>query len=146
MWFSSNAEKCLASHHWASSLTFPEDRFRTLFGGEFCEGKGAPIEWTAAVIHADILVDADNETAPDARRDQYFEYARLGIAERQPKNAAARSDFSYLGLRERYGLMRSREPLLPIDLVFQASPYDWSLGAFPRIREPKKTPDWFLFE
>ena len=92
------------------------------------------------------LVDPDNQTGSDADRDRYFEYARLGIAEKQPLRPGSGSFYEFLGMRERYGLVRSREPLFPVDLVFQASPYDWSFGAFPRIREPKRTPDWMLYK
>ncbi len=56
------------------------------------------------------------------------------------------SFYEFLGMREQYGLVRSRESILPFDLVFQASPYDWSMGAFPRLREPKRTPDWMLYK
>jgi hypothetical protein len=48
-------------------------------------------------------------------------------------------------MRERYGLVRSREPILPVELVVQGSFDDMSLGAFPRIRMPKRTPDAFLY-
>jgi hypothetical protein len=58
----------------------------------------------------------------------------------------ARSDFTYTGMRERYGLVRAREPWLPFDLVVSGSLSDLSLGAFPRWRESKKTPDAALYE
>jgi hypothetical protein len=48
-------------------------------------------------------------------------------------------------MRERYGLVRGRESVLPFDLVVQGSLQDLSLGAFPRWRPPKETPDAFLY-
>jgi hypothetical protein len=57
----------------------------------------------------------------------------------------AESNFSYTGMRERYGMVRSRESILPFDLVIQGSLADLSLGAFPRIRTPRETPDAYLY-
>ena len=48
-------------------------------------------------------------------------------------------------VRERYGMVRHRESILPFDLVFQGSFSTLSLGAFPRMRKPKETPDAFLY-
>ena len=49
-------------------------------------------------------------------------------------------------MRERYGLVRKRESILPVELVVQGSLQDMSLGAFPRIRLPRPTPDAFLYQ
>jgi hypothetical protein len=49
-------------------------------------------------------------------------------------------------MRERYGMVRARDSILPFDLVLQGSFHDLSLGAFPRIRAPKETPDAFLYK
>lgn len=92
------------------------------------------------------LLDRDYEHVPDAQRDLFFERARLGVAEEKMPRHAARSTFAFLGMREKYGLVRSRESILPIELVLQSSASDMSLGAFPRIKEPKKTPDSIFFE
>jgi hypothetical protein len=48
-------------------------------------------------------------------------------------------------MRERYGLVRGRESILPVDLVIQGSFPDLGLGAFPRIRMPKPSPDAILY-
>jgi hypothetical protein len=48
-------------------------------------------------------------------------------------------------MRERYGMVRARESILPFDLVFQGSLSDLSLGVFPRIHAPAETPDSFLY-
>ncbi len=92
------------------------------------------------------LLDRDYEHLPDAQRDLFFERARLGVAEEKAPRHAARSTFAFLGMREKYGLVRGRESILPIELVLQSSASDLSLGAFPRIKEPKKTPDSIFFE
>ena len=49
-------------------------------------------------------------------------------------------------MRERYGMVRRREPLLPFDLVLQGSLADLSLGAFPRMRGPEHPKDALLYE
>ena len=81
-------------------------------------------------------IDRDDEQAPDARRDRYFERARLGLTDRSDDRAAAKSTFVYRGLSERYGLVRGRDSILPFDLVLSGSLVDLSLGAYPRWREP----------
>ncbi len=48
-------------------------------------------------------------------------------------------------MRETYGMVRSRESLLPFELVVRGSLYDFGFGVFPRIRMPKPTPDAFLY-
>ncbi len=90
------------------------------------------------------LLDRDQPFAPDADRDLFFERARFGLDDPGPR-VTARSTFVYEGARERYGLVRGRESILPVDLVLQGSLSDFGLGAFPRVRMPKKTPDAFLY-
>lgn len=92
------------------------------------------------------LTDRDYEYTPDAQRDLFFERARLGVAKESSPRHAARSSFAFLGMREKYGLVRSRESILPVELVLQSSASDLSFGAFPRIKEPKKTPNSIFFE
>ncbi len=92
------------------------------------------------------LTDRDYEYAPDAQRDLFFERARLGVATENAPRHAARSSFAFLSLREKYGLVRGRESILPVELVLQGSASDLSFGAFPRIKEPKKTRDSIFFE
>jgi len=82
----------------------------------------------------------------DARRDVVFERARLGLADEIDTRPEARADYTYKGMRERYGVVRGRDPWLPFDLVLQGSLANLSLGAFPRWREPAKTPDAPLFQ
>ena len=91
------------------------------------------------------LVDPLNETAPDARRDHFFERAKLGVADAVDPRSSATSSFAFVGVREKYGMVRSRESILPVELVVQGSFPDLGLGAFPRLRMPKTTPDAVLY-
>ena len=90
-------------------------------------------------------LDPDDTQAPDAQRDVYFERARLGLADDVPFRPEAHSSYVYRGVKERYGVVRGRESVLPFDLVLRGSLRDLSLGAFPRWREPETTPDAFLY-
>lgn len=92
------------------------------------------------------LVDSDNTQDPDAQRDLFFEAARLGVAADPDKRPSAESSYVFRGMRERYGLVRGRESILPVDLVLQGSLPSLGLGAFPRIRMPKATPDAMLYK
>jgi hypothetical protein len=91
------------------------------------------------------LVDTEDALVPDAQRDLVFERARLGLADEIDTRATAEAKYSYRGMRERYGMVRSRDAILPFDLVIQGSLADFSLGAFPRLRPPKETPDAVLY-
>ncbi len=91
------------------------------------------------------LLDADDAIVADADRDAFFERLRLGLADEIDARPEAGSSYAYRGMRERYGMVRSRDSILPFDLVLRGSLSDLSLGAFPRIREPRETPDSFLY-
>ena len=91
------------------------------------------------------LLDADDAIVPDADRDAFFERLRLGLADEIDARPAAQSSYAYRGLRERYGMVRARESILPFELVMRGSLSDLSLGAFPRFLEPRETPDSFLY-
>jgi hypothetical protein len=95
--------------------------------------------------YRNMLLDPDDAVAPDARRDLFFERVRLGLAEEADERPGAVSHYAYRGLRERYGMVRAREPILPFDIVVQGSLNTLSLGAFPRIRPPRETPDAILY-
>jgi hypothetical protein len=90
-------------------------------------------------------LDTDDVQAADARRDYYFERARLGLTDQPDARPTAESAYAYLGVRERYGMVRGRESILPFDMVVRGSFEDFTLGAFPRWRPPKQTPDAFLY-
>jgi hypothetical protein len=92
------------------------------------------------------LLDPEDGVRPDPQRDLLFEKARLGLADDVDTRAAAEARFAYTTLRERYGMVRARKPILPFDLVVQGSIEDFSIGAFPRMRMPEKTPDSVLYQ
>jgi len=96
-------------------------------------------------VHRNSLIDHDARQELDARRDVYLERAGHGLTEDADLRPAAESSFVYQSLRERYGLVRGRDSILPFDLVFRASLADFGLGAFPRWRSPPQTPDVFLY-
>jgi tetratricopeptide (TPR) repeat protein len=91
------------------------------------------------------LTDEDDIIEADAQRDAFFERARLGLATDSDHRPTATADYAYRGMRERYGMVRSRKPILPFDLVIKGSLTDFTVGAFPRIRKPRETPDAFLY-
>jgi hypothetical protein len=91
------------------------------------------------------LLDSDDAIVADANRDVVFERARVGLSDEIDTRPAAASTYSYRGMRERYGMVRSRESILPFSLVLQGSLTDLSFGAFPRINAPRETPDAFLY-
>jgi hypothetical protein len=43
-------------------------------------------------------------------------------------------------------MVRSRESILPVEIVISGSLPDLGLGAFPRVRMPKETPDAVLYK
>lgn len=89
------------------------------------------------------LLDSDDALQPNAQRDVVFERARLGLDVDERPEAEAR--YAYRGMRERYGMVRGREALIPVELVVQGSLEDLTLGAFPRLRPPATTPDAVLY-
>jgi len=91
-------------------------------------------------------LEGDYQPAPDADSDSFFEAARLGVSAAPGTRPIPRSEYSFKGMRETYGLVRSRESILPFELVVQGSLYDFGFGVFPRIRMPKPTPDAFLYK
>ncbi|MBW2713336.1 MAG: hypothetical protein JRC77_06245 [Deltaproteobacteria bacterium] len=90
-------------------------------------------------------IDRDYEHGADANRDYFFERARLGLTDTPDMRTSAYSSYTFEGVREKYGLVRSRESILPVDLVFQGSLEEMSVGAFPRLRMPVETPDSVLY-
>ena len=92
------------------------------------------------------LVDSDDSFAPNAQRDVFFERARLGLADDVDVRSTASSQYAYTGMRERYGVVRGRESILPFELVLKGSLTDLSLGAMPRMKAPPETPDAILYK
>ena len=91
------------------------------------------------------LIDPDDTLEHDADRDRFLERARLGLVQRPDKRPTAQSTYVYQSMRERYGVVRGRESILPFDLVFSGNLQDLQLGAYPKWRPPKATPDAFLY-
>lgn len=96
-------------------------------------------------VQRNSLIDPDARFESDPNRDTYLERAALGLTEDPDIRPNAQSSFVYRSLRERYGAVRGRDSLLPFDLVFRGSLGDFSLGAFPRWRPPRETPDAYLY-
>ena len=96
-------------------------------------------------VQRNSLIDVAARQAPDPSRDVYLERAGLGLTEEVDLRPAAESSFVYKSLRERYGLVRGRDSVLPFDLVLRGSLNNFTLGAFPRWRPPLETPDAFLY-
>ena len=92
------------------------------------------------------MVDSDDDFTPNAQRDVFFERARLGLADDVDVRATASSHYAYVGMRERYGVVRGRESILPFSLVLTGSLTDVSLGAMPRMTAPRETPDAILYK
>lgn len=91
------------------------------------------------------LLDHDDLLTADADRDRFLERARVGLTEKKDHRPSAQSTYVYKSMRERYGLVRGRDSILPFELVVQGNFQDLGLGAFPRWKVPKKTPDAFLY-
>ncbi len=92
------------------------------------------------------LLDPLAEQGSDAKRDLFFERARLGVADTPDTRPTAESTYAFVGVREKYNMVRSRESILPVEIVISGSLPDLGLGAFPRIRTPKETPDAVLYK
>ena len=120
----------------------PPEKLRTRVSPERLARLVARLEETS---FRNALLDADDALVPDAQRDDLFERARLGLADAVDERPGAEARFAYRGLRERYGMVRSREAILPVELVLQGSLADLTLGAFPRLRPPRETPDAVLY-
>jgi len=92
------------------------------------------------------LLDPLAEQGADAKRDLFFERARLGVADTPDTRPTAESTYAFVAMREKYNMVRSRESILPVEIVISGSLPDLGLGAFPRLRTPKQTPDAVLFK
>lgn len=88
-------------------------------------------------------VDRDATFDAHAKRESFFERARLGLANDPAQSGDG--EYAFRGMRELYGIVRGRESILPVELVVQSGLEDFGFGAFPRIRMPKETPDQILY-
>jgi len=96
-------------------------------------------------VYGNMRVDPDDVVRPDASRDLFFERARLGLADQPDLRSAAHSTYVFESTRERFGVVRGRESILPFEIVVQGDLTKLGIAAFPRWRIPKETPDAFLF-
>lgn len=90
-------------------------------------------------------VDPDADLAADPRRDLFIERASLGLTDEPDPRATAQSTYVFESARERFGMVRGRESVLPFDLVVRGDLSSAGIAAFPRWRKPKETPDAFLY-
>jgi len=120
----------------------PERRYRTVSEGRMSRLVSLLDETSLRLAQ----LEGDYRPGPDPDRDTFFEAARLGVSAAPDTRPIPRSEYRFKGMRETYGLVRSRESILPFELVVQGSLYDFGFGVFPRIRMPKPTPDAFLYK
>jgi hypothetical protein len=88
-------------------------------------------------------VDRDATFDAHAKRETFFERARLGLAGDPAQSGDG--EYAFRGMREMYGIVRGRESILPVELVVQSGLEDFGFGAFPRIRMPRETADQILY-
>ena len=119
----------------------PESRVRKVSKGRLTQIAASLDE----AVQRNSLIDVDARHKADANRDLYLERAGLGLTEEMDARPEVESTFVYLSLRERYGIVRGRDSVLPFDLVFRGNLGDFTMGAFPRWRTPRETPDAFLY-
>ncbi|MBW2280613.1 MAG: hypothetical protein JRG76_00065 [Deltaproteobacteria bacterium] len=81
----------------------------------------------------------------DPQRDLFFERAKLGLLDQPDMRPAALSNAVFLGSTEKFGSVRRRESVLPVDVVLQGGLEDFGFAALPRVRVPHETPDSFLY-
>jgi hypothetical protein len=91
-----------------------------------------------------LLADARETPSIDPQRDVFFESARLGVDD--APRPTAMSEAVYLSSREKFGLVKRRDSVLPVELVLQGGLEDLGLSAFPRVIAPPEAPDAFLYE
>ncbi|HXX47437.1 MAG TPA: hypothetical protein VEN47_04355, partial [Myxococcota bacterium] len=94
---------------------------------------------------ASLERDEREKAMPDAARDEFLSSARLGLADADPRSSA-RSEMVYQSTHEKYGMVHSRESILPIDLVLSGDVDTLALSAYPRIRLPEPSPDELLYQ
>lgn len=95
--------------------------------------------------YVQLVRDEREHPDPDPQRDLFFERARLGLLDEPDMRPAASSRATFLGSTEKFGAVRRRESLLPVELVLQGGGEDFGLSAYPRVILPRETPDAFLY-
>jgi hypothetical protein len=92
-----------------------------------------------------LLEDGRERAEPDLQRDLFFERARLGLLDEPDMRPTATSSAEFLSTHEKHGYVRTRESILPVELVVQGGLEDFGLAAFPRVTKPRPTYDAFLY-
>jgi hypothetical protein len=92
-----------------------------------------------------LRVDERELPEPDPARDLFFERARLGLLDEADLRPAASSAAVFEGSREKHGLARRRDSILPVEVVLQGDLEDFGFAAVPRLKLPPQPPDAFLY-
>ena len=92
-----------------------------------------------------LAADDREQPAPDPQRDLFFERARLGLLDAADLRPAATSRAVFLGSREKFGWVRRRASILPVEVVVQGGLEDFGISAFPRILTTPESADAFLY-
>ena len=92
-----------------------------------------------------LFANSKERPTPDPQRDLFFERARLGLLDSADVRPSARSEAEFLSTKEKYGSVRRRESILPVEVLLQGGLEDFGVAAFPRIRLPGESPDAFLY-
>ena len=95
--------------------------------------------------YVQLVRDERERPSSDPQRDLFFERARLGLLDEPDMRPAASSQATFLGSTEKFGAVRRRESLLPVELVLQGGAEDFGLSAYPRVILPRESPDAFLY-
>jgi hypothetical protein len=95
---------------------------------------------------ASLARDARERPVADPARDAFLSAARLGVADAADTRPSARSEAVYESTREKHGAVRSRESVLPVDLVLRGDLETLGLAAFPRVRLPDRPEDALLYD
>ncbi len=98
------------------------------------------------VTHQSLASDEREKASPDAARDAFLASSRMGVVDTADPRPAARSTAVFESTHEKHGYVRSRESVLPVDLVLRGDIETLGLAAFPRIRLPEDAPDTLLYE
>jgi hypothetical protein len=92
-----------------------------------------------------LATDERDRASHDPQRDVFFERAKLGLLDRADMRPTATSHAVFLGSTEKYGMVRRRDSILPVDVVLQGGLEDFGFAAVPKIRLPRESPDAFLY-
>ena len=92
-----------------------------------------------------LASDARELPESDLQRDLFFERARLGLLDQPDMRPTATSHAVFESNHEKFGPVRRRTSILPVELVLKGGLEDLGMAAYPRIKSPRQTPDAFLY-